>query len=485
MAGITPLPCFAAVRSPLTHQPPHFGPVLLATALLVAGFVAGAAAQQAEGTVTATASKKAKQIRVVADDPAARAAFSLFADGLRGEFGAVFGENDEAWAFPIELRVTGSAKDIVEGRSAAIPPIELLPSGQFQLQLAVRLHTRHDQTEVRRELLRILLYEMMLRPHAANPAAFSGPSLDVPPWLLRGLDELMRHRASGRPSDLYAGIVNSREILSVAKILRQPEQTPDPVTDSIFAASSAALLSALLAQEGGQAGIRGFLGSLPQQPNPDTEALLRAHFPGLRGSAGALEKWWSLEIASMGQLQAVEFYAPKQTVELLEEALAIQLAAGQPKAAEGFRKFLPQMKPDAAFTGRVHDFSRFSSHEGAKAALEGSRTKLKTLGLRAFPLYRSLLSRYELAVGRLVDGKPRGVEADLKKLDAEREAIGQSLERVADYLNFYEATQAEGRSEAYEQYRRAREQLEKQGRPSRNDRISRYLDALEGEFATP
>jgi hypothetical protein len=486
LSGIIPLPRFAAVRFLPTHPPlPAAGPVVLATALLVAGFAAGAWAQQAEAPVTATAGKKAKQIRVAAEEAPVRSAFGLFADGLRDEFGAVFGENDEAWVFPVELRVSGSAKDVVEGGTTAIPPIELLPSGQFQLQLAVRLHTRYDSAEVRRELLRVLLYEMMLRPFAANPDAFAGQSLDVPPWLLRGLDELMRHRASGRPSDLYAGIVNSREILSVAKILRQTEERSDPVTDSIFAASSAALLAALLAQEGGQAGIRGFLGNLPQEPDPDQEAMLRAHFPSLRGSRGALEKWWSLEIASMGQLQATEFYPPGQTVTMLEEALSIRLAAGQAKPADGIRKFLPQGKPDEAFTGRVHDFDRVLSHEGGKAALEQCRSQLKALSLRAFPLYRSLLLRYELAVARLIEGKTRGIDEDLKKLDAERDAIGQTLEKVADSLNFYEATQAEGRNEAYEQYRRVKEQLERQGRPPREDRISKYLDALEAEFAKP
>lgn len=463
---------------------------LAAAALLVAPLPGAAPGQQpgpapGPGAVTATAGKKAKQVRVAADDPAVRAAFSHFADGLQAEVGYLFGETPDDWIFPIDLRVSGSPKDVVEGRTAAIPPIELLPDGRFQLQLAVRLHNRYDQAEVRRETLRLLLYERMLRPQAANPAGYSGQALVVPPWLLRGLDELLKHRASGRPSDLYAGILRSREILSVSRILQQGETTPDPVTDAVFGASAAALLSALLDQEGGQASMRAFLGGLAGPGSPDAEALLREHFPGLRGSPAALEKWWSLEIATMGQLQAVEFYPLPQTEQLLDEALSIRLAAETVQAPGGLRRFLPQAAPDEAFTGQVHDFERFLSHQGARAALESSQLKLKSLGLRCFPLLRSLILRYERAVARLVEGKSRGVAADLRQLDEERAAIRQTMDRVTDYLNFYEATQAEGRSEAYEHYRQIKENLERQGPPERKDRLSRYLDALEAEFTPP
>ncbi|MBL9152809.1 MAG: hypothetical protein JNK37_10000 [Verrucomicrobiales bacterium] len=474
--------------SPLFAKSDSHRPFLAALGLFsmwatVAGLAQEPAPVTAESAVTATAGKKARQIRVTAEDPTTRTAFANFADGLRAEFGALFGENDEVWVYPVDLRVSGAPKDVVEGRTAVIPPIELLPDGRFQLQLAVRLHNRYDGGEVRRELLRLLLYEMMLRPYASDPARFSGEALAVPPWLLRGLDELLRHRASGRPSDLYAGLVKSRNALSVSQILDQADVTLDPVTDAVFAASSAALLSALLDQDGGQQSIRSFLGSLPDRTKPDQGVLLREHFPGLRGSPAALEKWWSLELATMGQLQAVEFYSLKETEELLDQALSIVLPAGKAKPVDGIRRFLPQGKPDEAFTGRLHDYEQFLEHHAARAALESRVLELKTLNLRAFPLLRSLILRYELAASRLLAGKARGVAADLKQIDEERVAIRSTMERVDDYLNFYEATQAEGRSEAYDHYRQIREKLERQGRPERKDRISTYLDALEAEFA--
>ncbi len=437
---------------------------------------------------TATAVPQAKQVRVIADDSETRTAFANFADSQLNQFRALMKERDDAWSFPIELRVSGNANDVVEGATAAIPrQIELLPDGRINLQLYVRLHNRYDQAEVNRRFLQLLLYEMMTRQFAGQPNAFDEINLQVPYWLIRGLDELIQHRAAGRPSTLFAGIINSREVLPIDQILsRRENETLDPVSDAVFGASAAALVQALLDLEDGADSLRAYLASLPNRrkegTDVDPQAELRGHFPGLRGSADALEKWWSIQIASMGELQAFEFYPPDKTEILLDQALAIDLPAEKVEKGNGIRKFLPHTKPREAFQGRVHDFEKFLDHDQAKAALEQSRLALKTLGLRAFPTYRGIVLRYELAVIDLINGKERGVAGQLEKLDQERAGVGKAMERVYDYMNYFEATQAEGGSEAYEHYRAMKEKLDQQHRPPRKDRISRYLDKLELEF---
>lgn len=396
-------------------------------------------------------------------------------------------ERDDQWAFPIEIHISGNANDVVEGATAAIPQeIQLLPDGRIELQLYVRLHNRYDQSEVNRKFLQLLLYEMMTRQYAGQPNAFEEINLRVPNWLIRGFDELIQHRAAGRPSTLFAGIIQSREVLPIDSILKQDTSLPlDPVSDAVFGASSAALVEALLDLQGGADSLRSYLGSLPESSSDsetDPAAQLRKHFPALRGSPDALEKWWSLQIASMGQLQAFEYFPPDKTEAMLDEALTIDIAAETVEKGEGLRKFLPSKKPDAAYQGQLSDFENFLDHAGAESALKQCQAELKTLGLRAFPLYRGVVLRYELAVLELLHGKKRGVAKELEKLDQEREGIRKAMERVYDYLNYYEATQAEGRSEAYEQYRQMKEKLDRQPGPVRRDRISRYLDKLETEF---
>ncbi|MCB1232141.1 MAG: hypothetical protein KDN19_17880 [Verrucomicrobiae bacterium] len=439
----------------------------------------------APGSPTGQVTKKAKQVRVVSDNPETKAAFTNFTDQLYNQFRQLMKEPDDAWAFPITVNISGTANDVVEGATAVIPPeIELLPDGRINLQLYVRLHNRYDQTEVTRRFIQLLLYEMITRQYAGKPNAFDEINLKVPYWLVRGIDELIKHRAAGKPSQLFAGMVKSREVLSAAQILEKTaSDATDPVSDAMYGASSAALVAALLDLPNGPASLRSYLAALPTaDPSEANGALLRRHFAPLRGSQDALEKWWSIQIASMGQLQGLEFYTLEETETLIDEALTIHLAAETPKKGEGIRKFLPHTKAKPAFDGRVQDFENFLDHPNAEAALQKARLDLKTIGLRAFPLYRSIVLRYELAVLSLLNGKKRGVADDLKKLDEERDGIRKAMERVDDYMNYYEATQAEGGSEAYEQYRAMKEKLEHEGLPRKKDRITRYLDKLEPEF---
>ncbi len=443
-----------------------------------------------EERLVTTATKQAKQVRITSEDPQVRAALANTIDRLHQEFRQLLRDPGDAWAFPIEIHVSGAPNEVVDGPTAVIPrEIQLLPDGRFQFQLFVRLHNRYDQTEVNRRFIQLLLYEMMVRPYAGKTQTFAEKKLEAPHWLIRGIDELLRHRASGRPSDLFAGIVNSRKVLPVSEIIDQSGDQPmDPVSDAVFGASAAALVAALLDQENGSTSFQGYLTGLTEvgaAGSGSQGALLRQHFPGLRGSPGALEKWWSLQIASMGQLQAFEFFSAAQTESMLDQALAVEIPAETPKTAEGIRRLLPQARAREAYAGRVHDFDDFLDHENAPAALQQSRLELRTLGLRAFPLYRGVVLKYEMAVAALIEGRTRGIADDLEETDREREAIRQSMSRVEDYMNYFEATQAEGRSEAYEQYRLMKEKLDRQGRAPRRDRISRYLDALEPEFQSP
>ena len=109
--------------------------------------------------------------------------------------------------------------------------------------------------------------------------------------------------------------------------------------------------------------------------------------------------------------------------------------------------------------------------------------KLRSLQYRCFPLYVPLIASYEEVVTRMIDGKRKNVIEDLQVIDAEREKIGNSVQRVVDYLNYYEATQLEGPGADVEKYHQTREKLRRNKPPARSDRISKYLDEIEREFS--
>lgn len=184
----------------------------------------------------------------------------------------------------------------------------------------------------------------------------------------------------------------------------------------------------------------------------------------------------------MGQQQATEYFSVAQTETQLEEALKVVFGEEPQEQVTGIRKILPSVRPAGPFTGRLHDFDKFMGRRDTATVVGLSLVKLRGLSLRCFPLYRNVIARYETAALKLLDGKKRGVRDELEATDKARAAVAATMKQVDDYLNYYEATQSEGASEAFRNYQETRARLEKRGRPIREDRISKYLDPLEIEF---
>jgi hypothetical protein len=85
-------------------------------------------------------------------------------------------------------------------------------------------------------------------------------------------------------------------------------------------------------------------------------------------------------------------------------------------------------------------------------------------------------------IERLIQKRPKDIDARLAALEEMRTAVYETLVRTEDYMNFYEATRAPQRSQAFDDYMKLRKELDEKPLPKRDDRITRYLDALEMEF---
>lgn len=470
------------------HRPAEFPNTLALLAVLLFGSTPAAPAQvpapaapaAPEESPSVQAGIKSQQIRVQADDPRVKLAFSSYSDKLADAVGALLNERDAA-TFPIVITVSGNTNDVITGRHTA-NQVNQLPDGSFQLDLHVRLSADFQWETYSKALILVLLHEKMLRRFGSDPETAEGKTLPEVPWLVEGVEQVLTQRRIGRASDLYAGILNSRKILSIREILSTNLDTLDPVSRAVFTASSAALITALLSQPDGARCFRDFIADLAGADPGDVEQLLRRHFPGFRGSPGAMEKWWALEIAALGQRQAFEFFTPEQTEALLTEALTVRFGVEPKKDPRGIMKYMPHFKPAAPFQGRLHDYELFVDRRDCVEALQQNQLQLQSLAVRCFPLYRDVIRRYGLVIDAIIEGKTRGLDQALESVDEARAAVKRTVTRVDDYLNYYEATRATGKSKAYEQYRLAREKLERQGPPERKDRISTYLDAMESEF---
>lgn len=440
------------------------------------------------------------QIGVSGGGPNTRVLFRSFARELRDDFRwAIYkyrpGEDSDRdrWTIPFLIELWGSVDDVYRGRDTMLQ-VQVLPDNRFHIRIRVRLHDSFEEESFRLEMLRALVVEQMLDPVATRPDLVSAEALAAPEWLVYGFDELLEHRRLGRPSAFYEGVLRSGQMLSPAQLFAESDPAGlDPLGIAVYRASAAAMVEALLDQPRGDDSLRALLADLPGTNETATFPMLRQHFPAFREMEQGLEKWWVLQVASLGQQQSFEFLDRDETERWLTEALTIRFdpqEATLPEAAKKkagfFEKLIrrPETKkePEEPFVGTLEDHETFRGREWAKGKLEESFRKVQQLRMVGFPLYRQLLERYELVIEDIANGKTREIDAELAELAELRGTIRDTLVKTEDYMNFYEATRLPRRSTAFDDYLEMRRKLESRGAPRREDRISRYLDALEREF---
>ena len=146
-----------------------------------------------------------------------------------------------------------------------------------------------------REVVRILLAERILRNHKELKTSRQNV---LPNWVLTGVTNALEFRGRSRPSVLFAAVFRSGQIYSVDKILSADPAQLDALARGVYETSACALVLALLDQPDGPLRFAKFLDSLARNDKSDRE-LLRQMFPTLGASKNSLEKWWSLQMATL------------------------------------------------------------------------------------------------------------------------------------------------------------------------------------------
>lgn len=454
------------------------------------------------------------------NDLRARAALLAFAKSVNEDFDRLF-ELDGSWRVPIRVELFGGLGD-GGGHQQARVLREQIGEG-FKITLQLKLPANFDNRWLERQLVKVLVMEQILSgseafklfaqlPPGVDLESEAGSKIartvvartEVAHWLTVGIAEVIEHRSKGRPSELYSRLVRSRQVLPIDQLLSATEESigEDSLSKSIFRASAGALVAALLNQGEGEGRARKnggrrfcqWLADLPGLEDHRPErlaALFRQHFPGLRSGQDSLSKWWALQVASMGQMQALEYYDAGTTETVIDAALEIRLprsVTGEVVKAEqgAIEKVLGWFSgaddEESFAVGRLHDFKKFIDHQYAGVVLEACRQRLEGVKVRCFPLYRPVVDQYSVAAERLMQGNKGGVEKLLKEADEQRVMIRQAMARVTDFMNYHEATQVRERSGDFDAYERTLRELRSKKPPPREDRISKHLDAIEAEF---
>jgi hypothetical protein len=388
-------------------------------------------------------------------DAALRGTISELAEQTKSNLLSLLRQRDE-WKTDVIINLQPQQANLPE-----IPPTDLRVSQTgfgAKLQLDLTVGQNLDGSLIERQLLRSILLEMIYRDEAHLAA---GTTLVEPPdWLVEGALAL----TPGREREVVMEELSATDKgKSLEEFLGQRFDLLDSAGRMLYRAYSIALVQLLL-DEGGRARLARYISNLSHASN-DPVADLKARFPQLRED---LEKKWRLAVARLGGHQTYQLLTFAESERRLDELLQI-------KISDGLRNREQQKTADLAELAR-----RKASRDEEAAVNQMSQALMLLIGT-AHPVLRPVAREYQQIAALLARGKRRGIAKRLSYLDGTRKELAARMSEIDDYLNWFEATQMERESGAFNDYLKAASQSEVSA-PRRRDPLSVYLDALADHF---
>ncbi|MEY2489852.1 MAG: hypothetical protein QOC70_1794 [Verrucomicrobiota bacterium] len=399
-----------------------------------------------------------RQFLVYGPDVRLRGALCDLAEKTKRDVLQLIDQRDE-WTTPIVVNAQYPQANLPERPPSALS-FSQTGSG-LKLQLDLTIASEVSQPEVRRELLRTILLEMMYRRQTNLPpgAAYVPP----PDWLLDGIPMQQPGLDEGRLIGVLEAPANAQTIIPLEEFLRPRKLSRlDGPGRSLDRAYSFALVGLLTHTHDGRACLNRFIANLPSAAN-DPMANLGKYFPELSDPGGA-ERAWRLQITRLTTSQPFQLLRTEETEQKLEELLALRISDAGPE-----RKC------------HLDEFPKFIRNASSKLALLQCTGDLRVLATRANPIYRPLIHEYARIATLLARGKTSGIAERLARLNASRKSNVTTMRKIDDYLNWFEAAKSPGPSGAFTGYMKAAERA-RQFEEKRRDAITVYLDVLEAQF---
>jgi hypothetical protein len=276
-----------------------------------------------------------------------RSAMSSRCEEISAELRKVLNDK-EPWALPVVV-LLNTGEEAAKSKGPLISTvITELTHGGFHLQVTVNDRPGLKADDLREKVVRVLLAERILRNH--QKISMPEGRLLLPDWVMTGVLHAMDYRASARPSALFATIFRSGKIYGIEEIIEASPVEMDGLSRTIYETSCCALVLALVDQPEGASHFNKFLNALASDPRSERE-LLSAAFPNFAASASSLNKWWSLQLATLSKPGIAEPYTPAESLKAIEEAITIRYeapAADVPKNVKPRPFILPAPLPVVA-----------------------------------------------------------------------------------------------------------------------------------------
>jgi hypothetical protein len=355
-----------------------------------------------------------------------RSAMSTRCEEVSAEVRKVLNDK-EPWALPIVVLLnTGE-----EAAKSKGPPISTaiseLSFGGFHLQVTVNERTGLKAEDLRKELVRALLAERILRNHQKIETPEG--RLLLPDWVMTGVLHALDYRASPTPSALFATLFHSGKIYGIEEIIEASPVEMDNLSRTIYETSCCALVLALVDQPSGPQHLNKFLNALASDPRSERE-LLSATFPNFAASASSLNKWWSLQLAQLAKPGVGEPLTPAESLKAIEEAITIHyevLPAAVPKNVKLHPFVLPTPLPVIA-ASESHATPHAAAAPATKPKTKGTTTEASDEPAEVDPKEKRSLLRRMLFLGDAKEkesepktGDKQAKTADEKEPPAEEE----------------------------------------------------------------
>jgi hypothetical protein len=405
---------------------------------------------------------RSRQFVVYSQDQNARGAIAMNAEETKDKFLQLLGVADN-WKRPIVILLT---KEDTAAPSQTPSDVWIVDTDDgFKVEFNIVLGDDPREAHFPQQLMRAILLEFAYRnqPALVQPGATYA---EPPPWLVEGLASLAAEEDPETTSSLFRSLITSGKAPTLATFLSENPATLDTPSRTLYSACSMSLVRLLLDQPNGQALMQGFIRHWPG-PNADPQAELLKAFAGLNSGGQSLEKWWSLGLASQSAADRYQGLSLGETCQALDDILKFDVQVDKTGTKKSFT---------------LDQYTAFKKAPGAKAALNIVSMRLLGLEAQGSPLTRELIAAYQLLTVKLAHEESAHLQAHLAALADYRAKLLDRMDRIADYLNWYEATQRTQASGSFDEYVRTADTIDRTVDGPRNDPISRYLDSVDQQL---
>jgi hypothetical protein len=397
-----------------------------------------------------------RQFIIYGADTSLRGAISKVAEQTKANLLALLQQRD-GWKTAVVINLQAQQANLPE-----MSPADLRVSQTgfgVKLQLDLTVGQNIDGSLIERQLLRAILLEMIYRDEGN---LVPGTALIEPPdWVLEGV----LASTPGREREaLMQTLSTTDKGKSLEEFLGQRFDLLDSAGRMLYRAYSVALVQLLLDEGGGPARLARYFANLSRASN-DPVADLKASFPKLRED---LEKKWRSTVARLREHQTYQLLTFAESERSLDELLQI-------KISDGLRNSGKQ-KPL-----NLSELARRKASPDEKAAVNKMSQALLLLVGTAHPVMRPVAREYQQIAALLARGRRRGIVKRLSHLEVTREELVARMGDIDDYMNWFEATQMERQSGAFNDYLKAANESQVSA-PRRRDPLSVYLDTLADHF---